>query len=182
MSAVFAARNKVAIAGYAHSQVQRHAPQTLGALAVDTARRAIADAGLTVDQVDGFVTGALFPTSGAHAIQDGVSVVSANWIAEHLGAHPRYAAGFQGFGQIPGSVAMAVNAVASGAAEYVLVHRALHNPPGKYHANPMTHARGSAQWHAPQGFFGPLAMIALPYNEYLPVSYTHLTLPTNREV
>jgi acetyl-CoA acetyltransferase len=167
VTAVFEARNKVAIVGYAHSQVERHALQTLGALAVDTARRAIADAGLTVAQVDGFVTGSLFPTSGAHAVQDGVSVVSANWLAEHLGAHPRYAAGFQGFGQIPGSVAMAVNAVASGAAEYVLVHRALHNPRGKYHANPMTHARGSAQWTAPQGFFGPLAMIALPYNEYL---------------
>ena len=23
------------------------------------------------------------------------------------------------------------------------------------------------QWTAPQGYFGPLAMIALPYNEYL---------------
>jgi acetyl-CoA acetyltransferase len=127
----------------------------------------MADAGLTVDQVDGFVTGSLFPTSGAHAVQDGVSVVTANWLAEHLGADPAYAAGFQGFGQIPGSVAMATNAIASGAADYVLLHRALHNPRGSYHGNPMTHARGSAQWNAPQGFFGPLAMIALPYNEYL---------------
>ena len=37
---------------------------------------------------------------------------------------------------------MAVNAVASGAADYVLVHRALHNPAGSYHANPMTEAAG----------------------------------------
>ena len=49
----------------------------------------------------------------------------------------------------------------------MLLHRALHNPRGSYHGNPMTEARGSAQWNAPQGFFGPLAMIALPYNEYL---------------
>jgi acetyl-CoA acetyltransferase len=166
MTASFA-RNTVAIAGYAQSPIERHAPKTLGALAIETARRAIADAGLTVDQVDGFVTGSLFPTSGAHAVQDGVSVVTANWLAEHLGADPAYAAGFQGFGQIPGSVAMATNAIASGAADYVLLHRALHNPRGSYHGNPMTHARGSAQWNAPQGFFGPLAMIALPYNEYL---------------
>ena len=113
------------------------------------------------------MTGSLFPTSGAHAIEDGVSIVSANWLAEHLGVNPKYAAGFQGFGQIPGSVALAVNTIESGAADYVVLHRALHNPQGSYHGNPMTRVRGSQQWTAPQGFFGPLAMIALPYNEYL---------------
>jgi acetyl-CoA acetyltransferase len=163
----FRASSDVAIVGYAHSPIERHAALPLGALAVETARRAIADAGLAVDQVDGFVTGALFPTSGAHAIEDGVSIVSANWLADHLGVDPSYAAGFQGFGQIPGSVAMAVNAVASGAADYVLLHRALHNPPGRYHGNPITTVGGVQQWTAPQGFFGPLAMIALATNEYL---------------
>ena len=138
---------------------------SLGVLAVDTARRAIADAGL--DHVDGFVTGSLFPTAGSHALEDGVSVVTANWLAAHLGINPRYAAGFQGFGQIPGAVSMAVNAVASGAADHVLVHRALHNPRGSYHANEMSEVRGSQQWIVPQGYFGPLAMIALAYNEYL---------------
>ena len=98
---------------------------------------------------------------------DGVSLVSANWLAGRLGINPRYAAGFQGFGQLPGAVAMAVNAVVSGAADYVLVHRALHNPAGSYHANPMTEAHGDQQWTVPQGYFGPLAMIALPYTEYL---------------
>ena len=68
---------------------------------------------------------------------------------------------------MPGSVALAVNAIASGAADYVLVHRALHNPAGRYHGNPMQRAAGPVQWTAPQGYFGPLAMIALPYNEYL---------------
>ena len=43
--------------------------------------------------------------------------------------NPRFAAGFQGYGQIPGAVTLAVNAVASGAADVVLLHRALHNPP-----------------------------------------------------
>jgi acetyl-CoA acetyltransferase len=161
------ARGGVAIVGYAQSPVQRHAPVTLGALAVDTARRAVADAGLSVPDIDGFVTGALFPTAGAHAVEDGVSIVSSNWLAERLGTNPHYAAGFQGFGQVPGAVALAVNAIASGAADYVLLHRALHNPQGSYHANPMRHAAGAQQWTAPQGYFGPLAMIALPYNEYL---------------
>ena len=167
MTSRFAARGRVAIAGYAQSMVERHAASSLGALTVATARRAIADAGLAPEQVDGFVTSTLFPTAGSHASEDGISVVSANWLAEHLGTNPRYAAGFQGFGQIPGSVAMAVNAVASGAADYVLVHRALHNPKGKYHDNPLREAQGAQQWTAPQGYFGPLAMIALTYNEYL---------------
>ncbi len=162
-----AASDQVAIVGYAQSPVVRHADKPLGAIALDTARAAIADAGLEVAQIDGFTTGAIFPTAGAHTIEDGVSIVSANWMAEHLGVNARWASGFQGFGQIPGSVQLAVNAVASGAADFVLLHRALHNPIGKYHGNPMREARGSMQWMAPQGYFGPLAMIALPYNEYL---------------
>jgi acetyl-CoA acetyltransferase len=167
VSGRMAASNQVAIVGYAQSTVVRHAPVPLGALTIETARQAISDAGLTVKDVDGYVSASLFPTAGAHAAVDGVSLVSANWLAENLGVNPSYAAGFQGYGQLPGSVAMAVNAVASGAADYVLVHRALHNPPGKYHANPMTEVRGSQQWTVPQGYFGPLAMIALAYNEYV---------------
>jgi acetyl-CoA acetyltransferase len=157
----------VAIVGYAHSQVRRHGGQPLGAQAVDTARAAIADAGLRLDQIDGFVSSSLLPTAGGQGAEDGVSVVSSSWLAQHLGATPRYVAGFEGIGQITGSVAIAVNAVASGAADYVLLHRALHNPAGRYHANPMRQALGPQQWTAPQGFFGPLAMIALPHNEYL---------------
>ena len=107
----------------------RHADRPLGAIAVDTARAAIEDAGLSVADVDGFTTGSLLPTSGGHASVDGVSIVTANWLAEALGVNPRFAAGFQGYGQIPGAVTLAVNAVASGAADVVLLHRALHNPP-----------------------------------------------------
>jgi len=168
MTPGFRARSEVAIVGYAQSAIRRHADVPLGALAIDTALAAIADAGLTPDAIDGFTTGSLLPTSGGHAIVDGVSVVTSNWLAEHLGTNPRFCAGFQGFGQIPGAMMLAVNALATGAADYVLLHRALHNPPrGRYHGNPMTHAAGAMQWTAPQGFFGPLSMIALPYNEYL---------------
>lgn len=63
MSGRFASGGQVAIAGYAHSAVRRHADRPLGALAVAVAREAIADAGLTSQDVDGFVGSALFPTS-----------------------------------------------------------------------------------------------------------------------
>jgi acetyl-CoA acetyltransferase len=163
----FPSRNRVAIVGFAQSPIRLHAPEPLGALTLATVRAAIADAGLTVDQVDGFVTAPMFPTSGSHGAEDGVSVVTANWLAQRLGVNPRYATGFQGLGQITGSVALAVNAVASGAADHVVLHRALHNPPGRYNASTMTRAVGPAQWTAPQGYFGPLATAALPANEYL---------------
>ncbi len=167
MSGRFAASNKVAIVGYAHSQVCRRADRPLGVLAVDTAGAAIADAGLRLEQMDGFVSSALLPSAGGQGVEDGVSTVSSAWLAHHLGVNPHFVAGFEGIGQITGSVGIAVNAIASGAADYVVLHRALHNPAGRYHANPMREARGLQQWTAPQGFFGPLAMIALPYNEYL---------------
>jgi acetyl-CoA acetyltransferase len=167
MKSSFTARNKVAIVGYAQSDILKHAEVPLGAIAMGTAARAIADAGLTLDQIDGFTSSALFPSAGNHAVVDGVSTVSSAWLAQRLGINPRYASGFQGYGQMPGSVALAVNALSSGAADYVLVHRALHNPAGSYHGNPMQHASGPMQWTVPQGFFGPLAMIGLTYNEYL---------------
>ncbi|HVV74544.1 MAG TPA: thiolase family protein [Mycobacteriales bacterium] len=163
----FTARNKVAIVGYAQSQIVRHADKPLGAIAIETARSAIGDAGLSVEQVDGFVASSMFPNAGGHAIEDGRSIVTTDWMAQNLGVSPRYSAGFQGYGQLPGSVAMAVNAIASGAAEYVLLHRALHNPKGSYNANPMTSVGGPMQWTAPLGFFGPVSTIGLTYNEYL---------------
>lgn len=160
-------RNRVVIAGYAHSAIQRHADRALGAIAVDVARAAVADAGLQVEQVDGFVGSSMLPSAGAHQAVDGVSVVSPGWLARGIGATTGYVAGFDGVGQVSGSVAMAVNALTSGCAEYVLLHRALHNPAGSYHHNAMSAIGGAQQWSAAQGFFGPLAMIALPYNEYL---------------
>lgn len=162
----FAARNRVAIVGCAQSRIEPHAGRPLGAIAVDVAREAIADAGLQVADVDGFTTSALFPTAGDHAAVDGVSTVSANWLAQHLGADPSYVTGFQGFGQLPGAVALAVNALVSGAADHVLVHRALHNPPGRYHATARVEARGTDQWTMPQGWFGPIATIGMAANEY----------------
>lgn len=158
---------RVALVGYAQSPVVRRSDRAIGAVAVDTARAAIADAGLTVDRVDGFVASSLLPSAGGHQPVDGVTTVTPAWLAQALGADASYMAGFDGVGQVSGSVAMAVNALGSGAADYVLLHRALHNPRGSYHGSPMREVRGAQQWTAPQGFFGPLAMIGLPYQEYL---------------
>jgi acetyl-CoA acetyltransferase len=160
------ARNRVAIVGCAQSPIVKSFGRPLGAVTVDVAREAVADAGLRVDQVDGFVASALVPTAGDHAIVDGVTMVTPNWLAAQLGVNPSYATGFQGYGQLPGSVALAVNALVTGAADHIVVHRALHNPAGSYHSTGQLQARGQMQWTMPQGFFGPLPMIGMAANEY----------------
>jgi acetyl-CoA acetyltransferase len=163
----WAGRGQVAIAGYAHSRVQRHLDLPLGALAIDVARAAVADAGLTMQQIDGFTTGSLFPSSGGRRVVDGEHTVTADWLVEHLGVHPRWVCGFQGIGQVVGALILAATAIATGAADYVLLHRALYNPPGRYHENPMTEAGGDDQWTAPQGYWGPVTPMALAYTEYM---------------
>ncbi|HZA77274.1 MAG TPA: thiolase family protein [Acidimicrobiales bacterium] len=163
----FGARGKVAIVGYAQSPIVRHTDVPLGALTIDTCLRAIADAGLTKDRIDGFTTGALFPSSGGRALLDGVHIVTSDWLVEQLRVQPRWLCGFQGIGQLPGAVVLATGAIAAGAADYVVVHRAMFNPSGGYHENPMTRAEGAAQWVAPQGFWGPPMQMALPYMEYM---------------
>ena len=160
-------RTPVTIAGYAVSPIERRTSRPIGAVALEVGQAAIQDAGLRVEDIDGFTTGSILPAAGGHTTVDGVSIVSATWMAEHLGVRPRWCSGFQGYGQLPGSVMLAANAVAAGAADYVLVHRALSNPIGRYHENPMSEAGGPAQWTAPHGLWGPPAQIALPYNEYM---------------
>jgi len=100
------------------------------------------------------VSSSLLPSAGGQAAEDGVSIVSSAWLSQHLGATPRYVAGFDGIGQITGSMAIAVNAVATGAADYVVFHRALHNPAGRYHANPMREARGCSNGRHPRASLG----------------------------
>jgi len=167
MSGLFKDRFQVAIAGCAVSKIERRSQRSLGAITVETALKAVADAGLKPRDIDGFTTGSLLPAYGEHTNIDGFDIVSATWLSEHLGADPRWVCGFQGGGQLTGSVILAVNAIASGAADYVIVHRSLHNPAGRYHEMPMTRAREAAQWTAPYGFWGPPVAIALPYNEYM---------------
>ena len=160
----FSVRNQAAIAGYAHSPIMRRSPLSLGALAMRTVREAISDAGLELSDIDGFVTSPMFPSLGSHTSMEGISVVPTNWLAQRLGVSPRYQENTQE--QLPGAISTAVNAIHAGAADCIVVFRALHNPGGSYHENLSSEARGREQWGMPQGHFGPICAIALAYNEY----------------
>ena len=167
MSGRMEASNQVAIVGYAQSPVTRHADQTLGGLTVETARRAIADAGLTVAQVDGFVTASLFPSAGAHAGEDGVSSGLGQLAGRTSRGQPQLRRRISGLrpdsrrgvdgGQRRDEWGRRLCAGAPCAPQ----------PAGQLPREPDAGAHGSQQWTVPQGYFGPLAMIALAYNEYL---------------
>lgn len=166
MKTRYAARCEVALVGFAQTKVYRRAPVSLGALTMEACTKAIEDAGLRKDQIDGFTTGPLLPAAGDHTNIDGVDIVTANFMAEHLGVRPRWYNNFQGIGQLNSSLIQGVNALAAGQCDYVLMHRSLRNPPGRYHGNPLTKAAENIQWTAPYGLWGP-ANIALPYTEYM---------------
>ena len=163
----FLAAGKVAIAGFAHSPVTRVEQMPLGVLTIETIKGAVADAGVTLDMIDGFSTASALVSSSGRDVVDGIHTVSSDWVVSQLGLEPRWVVGFQGIGQVSASFMLAVEAIASGAVDYAVVHRAMHNPSGSYHANPMVEAHGSAQWEAPQGMWGPPTYMALPYMEYL---------------
>src|SRR5262249_55084971 len=129
MTARLRARRRGAIVGAAPSPFPGRTDVPLGALTVQTVLAAIADAGLEPGQIDGYTTGAIFPSSAGLSLVDGVHIVTSDWLVQQLGAEPRWLCGFQGVGQIPGSVILAAGAVATRAADYVLLHRAMYNPP-----------------------------------------------------
>ncbi len=167
MSSRFRGQNAVMVIGYAQSNATRAESRSLGAVTLDVCRAAIDDAGLSRSSIDGFVTGGLLAASGDHVIQDGVSTVSAEWVARRLGIDPRFVAGFQGGGQLPGAVMLAVNAIIAGGADYVLVHRALYMPSTSYNATKLLEVSGDAQWTAPSGVWGAVQSLAFVYREYL---------------
>ncbi len=160
-------RRPVAIVGFGQTPIEAHAGRPLGALALMAVRAAVADAGLEIEDIDGVVTVNGLPSLGTHAQADGVTSVSADWLVRGLGGNPEFALNVQGAPQLAGAVAVAADSIASGRAGTVVVYRALHNPTGHYQENTADEFGAAQQWTAPQGYFGPIAAIALPGMEYV---------------
>ncbi|MSQ42293.1 MAG: hypothetical protein EXR65_04575, partial [Dehalococcoidia bacterium] len=70
-------RFKVAVSGVGISKVTRSSETPLAALALDAVRKAVADSGLQMSDIDGLATYAELPASG-HASVDGLTMVSTN--------------------------------------------------------------------------------------------------------
>ena len=129
---------KDAVVGVGFTPVLRRTERSLGAIAVEAALDAIRDAGLARDDVDGYVGSPSAPNvSAAHA--DGFDEVSATYMAASLGLKdPSWVIDVGGMAG--GAVVAAAQALAAGTCRYVVVVRALYNPPDRAYSRTATEA------------------------------------------
>ena len=125
---MFNANNEVAIVGVGQSTFGRRQERAIGALAVDASLSAIADAGLTVADIDGLST---YPDGAGPGVGPvpGVSAAPLRWMVDGLGIEQLnwWAAGG---GNISTAIGYAIQALATNSCNYVLVWRAMYQPRG----------------------------------------------------
>ncbi len=159
-------KGKTAIVGIGYSELVRQSKRPLGLLALDACREAIADAGLSPQQIDGLATYPEAPFLGA-GTRDGVDIVSVAWIINHLALAPdvRWYAQIE-TGMIAAPVIEGAHALMAGACDYVLIWRALHQP-RSYGAFSGARAAGDAQFLAPFGCVGVIQSHAMAWRRYM---------------
>ena len=144
------ASTRPAIVGVGYTDMVRYAERSLGSLALDAALAAIQDAGLTRDDIDGYVGTPSAPNAAAiHA--DGVDEVSSEYMVRALGLpEPRWVMDLQA---MPAAAIVAASqALAAGACSYVLVLKAMYHPPGvRYAGFKAPTVPGPAQFTVPYG-------------------------------
>jgi len=148
-------RGKVAAVGIGHSDTARRwdgtAEMSIGALAIDALRKAIADAGVSPDQVDGLV---MDPgtTTGAHWEEgdpipmdvvnafnqtddplDGIAKLSAEWILKNMPELTNVNFTVYGPGCMSNAIVVAAQAIGDGQAHTCLVLKGWHNLAGRYY-------------------------------------------------
>ncbi len=169
-------RGKVAIAGIGHSPADRrwdgNLETSLGAYALIAAQRALDDAGITADDVDGIVAspngmGAPWAPREYFAqpydSEDGLSGVSADWVIKQMGLkHIKYAVHHN---DINPMMAVAAQSVGDGLAHTILVVRAVGNMPGRYAQKRANTVSGPSQWTDVWGFWG-MAQQGYTFNQY----------------
>jgi acetyl-CoA acetyltransferase len=125
---MFNANNEVAIVGVGQSKLARKQDRAIGALAVDASLAAIADAGLTVADIDGLST---YPDGAGPGVGPvpGISAAPLRWMVDGLGIEQLnwWAAGG---GNISTAIGYAIQALATNSCNYVLVWRAMYQPRG----------------------------------------------------
>jgi hypothetical protein len=139
-------RGKVAIAGWGNSPMDRRwdgksMDQTLGAYAMIAVQRALDDAGLTLDDVDGVMTSpetrvgdtwAPRPFFAApYDTEDGITVVTGEWLTKQMGMkNVTYIE--SSAPQIGGMMGQAAQAVGDGRAKVLVAYYPMGNIEGRY--------------------------------------------------
>jgi acetyl-CoA acetyltransferase len=166
---MFDAKNAVAIVGVGHSLIGRRVDRPLGLLAMDAARRALADAGLAIEDIDGVATFPMYP-GGNEIPRDGQTHVGVRWMVNSLGLrNVKWWAETQG-GNISTAIEQAAMALAHRRCQYALVWRALHMPrQGSYQPSyeGTAHVGGDLAFSLPYGLSGAPMGFALTYMRYM---------------
>jgi acetyl-CoA acetyltransferase len=165
-------RGKVACVGWGQSWIDRRwdgktMDRTLGELCMQAIKKALADAGLGIDDIDGLMAS---PDTRAeqtwaprpyfappYDTEDGLTYVSADWIKQQMGfKNATYLV--NDAPQIGAELGMAVQAVGDGKAKYLIAWYPMCNLEGRYgHNNPQNvapEARGNAAFSLPWGYQG----------------------------
>jgi len=159
-------RNKTAIVGVGYTPVLRHAQRSLGAIAMDAALDAIADAGLKREDIDGYV-GTPSGPAAAGGNPDGVGQISAPYLAGALGIQGlRFSVDIVGLPST--ALEIAIHALYGGLCRYVLLLRAMYSAPdGQRSTGSGTRAAGPAQFTLPYGLSGGGPQFALGLQRYM---------------
>ena len=183
-------RGKVAVAGVGHSPVDRRwdgvsMDKTLGAYSILACQKAMDEAGVTPDQIDGVICcdSHIAGGSGGSASQWaprpyfdppydsewGLTLVNAQWLIAQMGlTNVKFAP--TGLPTISEMVGMAAQAVGDGVCSTCLVIYPTGNLEGRYRRggeNADDYARGARQWTAPWGNHGGNDFINMfPHGQY----------------
>jgi acetyl-CoA acetyltransferase len=158
-------RNRVAVVGTAFSPVARHQDKTVGQLAIEAAEAAVADAGLSFDDIDG-IANYPSPSRAIAGNEDGVDICSLNYLVSTIPLRNVVWSCSITQGTVTASLTDAVHAVAAGACTHALVYRAMYNPPARFGFTSMRRAPGNMQFSAPYGM-GSVMGFAFTFNRYL---------------
>ncbi len=174
-------RGKVAVAGIGHAPTMRRwdgsdLGTAVGALAINAAQKALDDAGISRDDVDGVVTtpdgmgGPWAPRpyfAPPYDSEDGLSGVTADWLVKNMGLkNVKFTS--HGPGCLATALCVGAQAVGDGQANTILVLRGLGNPPGRYlqtEKRAFSDGGGYTQWTAPWGW-ELIPQIAFGFDQY----------------
>jgi acetyl-CoA acetyltransferase len=147
-------RHRAAFIGVGLSDLTRFDERPLGLHAVEAARRAIDDAGLAVEDIDGIACIPRQPFDTEGALIDGLDFVSTNALLRYLGlSSVRWGSNVDIM--LAHSLTEAINAVEAGAANHALVFRSLRSSRGGYGQTQGQQANGDQQYRGPYGRFPP---------------------------
>ena len=183
-------RGQVAVAGFGHSEIDRRwdgetMDRTVGAFSIQACQRAMDDAGVTADQIDGVIccdSHIAGPSGGAagrwaprpyfdspYDSEWGLTLVNGEWLVEQMGfTNVKFCpSGVPAIGEMLG---LASQAIADGLCTTCLVIYPTGNLAGRYRRggeNAEDYARGNRQWTVPWGNHGGNDFInAFPHQQY----------------